>query len=99
MKTKIEDIKKKSVPILKENDVAFAAVFGSFARGGEHTKSDIDILIRFGKPKKSLLDLVSLENDLSEVLHRKVDLVTENGLHPYIRNNVLGDLKVIYGKR
>ena len=98
MNNAIGQIQHKAAPILKKNDVAFAGVFGSFARGEEHKKSDIDMLITFGKPK-DLFDLIGLEMSLSKILGHKVDLVTEAALHPYIRDNVFSDLKVIYGKR
>lgn len=98
MNQEIEQIKNKIIPLLKEGDVDFAGVFGSFARGDANEKSDIDLLIRFGR-QKSLLDLVHLENILSDTLRRKVDLVTEGALSPYIKKYVFGDLQVLYGSR
>lgn len=97
-KLNVKQIKEQSIPILQSNDVEFAGIFGSYARNEAGKTSDIDLLIRFKKPK-SLFDLVSLESKLSKVLGRKVDLVTQRALHPYIRDNVLGDLQVIYGQR
>ena len=94
----IHDLKEKTLPILKSNDVSFAGIFGSYARGEQNDKSDVDLLVRFVKPK-SLLALAHLERLLSEKLGRKVDLVTENALSPYIKNDVLKDLEVFYEKR
>ncbi len=85
-------------PMLEEHDVAYAGVFGSVARGEERPGSDVDILIKFEKPK-SLLDIVRLERELSSALGREVDLVTEASLSPYIREGVLRDLRVFYGVR
>lgn len=85
-------------PKLAQNDVAYAGVFGSVARGEETPGSDVDILIKFEKPK-SLLDIVRLERELSETIGRDVDLVTEASLSPYIRDAVLRDLRVFYGAR
>lgn len=96
MNKDIERIKGKVVPILKKGDVEFAGVFGSFARGDATEESDIDLLIRFGG-RKSLLDLVHLENVLSDTLRRKVDLVTEGGLSPYVKEYVFDDLQVLFG--
>lgn len=90
---------KKIVPILKQNDVAFAGVFGSRARGDHTTKSDLDLLIRFEQNDKTLLDLVHIENLLSDELGCKVDLVTQDSLSPYIRDSVYQDLQVLYGQR
>lgn len=78
-------------PILKRHGVLRAAFFGSFARGTAHRSSDIDLLVAF-KRKKSLFDLVGLKLDLEDRIHRKVDLVTENSLHPRIAKNIRQDL-------
>ncbi len=63
-------------------------VFGSMARGDAGPDSDVDILVEL-EPKRSLLDLSGLLLDLQDLLHRKVDVVTENSLHWYIRDRVL----------
>lgn len=70
--------------VCKANDVAFLGVFGSYARGEETPESDVDLLVRFAKGK-SLLDLVRIERELSEQIGRRVDLVTEPSLSPYLR--------------
>ena len=63
-------------------------VFGSAARGGADEQSDVDFLVDL-EPGRSLLDLGGLLMDLRELLGRDVDVVTENGLHWYIRDRVL----------
>ncbi|TYP53801.1 nucleotidyltransferase family protein [Thermosediminibacter litoriperuensis] len=56
-------IKEKIVPLLKENDVVNAAIFGSYARGEEKPDSDLDIIIKFREEKiKTLFDLIKLVN-------------------------------------
>lgn len=89
---------KKIIPILKSNNVEFAGIFGSYARREAKRGSDVDLLVRFNKPK-SLFNIVSLQRELSEALNKKVDLVTEGALSPYIKDNVFNDLKIMYGKR
>ena len=70
-----KDLEKKLAEICKKNDVVFLAVFGSFVRDEQNRKSDVDIAIEFDKSKrKTLLDLLRLEEELSEVFKRKVDL-------------------------
>ncbi|MBK7870931.1 MAG: nucleotidyltransferase family protein [Saprospiraceae bacterium] len=69
-------------------------VFGSYARGDQHSDSDLDILVTFGK-RLTLLDLVGLEIELSERLGIKVDLVTRKALSPLILPFVEKDLKMI----
>lgn len=83
------------IKICRKNDVAMVGLFGSASRGEETEKSDIDLLIKFAK-RKSLLTVVRLERELSEALGRKVDLLTEAAISPYIRDNILRDVKVIY---
>ena len=73
-------------------------VFGSMARGEAKKKSDIDLIVRFSK-QKSLLAMVRLERELSEALKRKVDLLTEASISPYMRKRVLKEMKVIYDSR
>jgi len=82
------------IPVLQQHDVIHAAVFGFFARGEQKENSDLDILIEFGKGK-SLLDLVALKLELEEILRRKIDVVTYNGLHPAIREKVLEEQMII----
>lgn len=90
-----QTIKEKILPILKRQGVTKAAFFGSFARGEEGKKSDIDILVNL-KKDQSLLDLVGLKLDLQKKLGRKVDLLTYNGIHPLLRDKILNEQKVIY---
>lgn len=73
-------------------------IFGSMARGETKHGSDIDLLVRFSK-RKSLLAVVRLERELSEALGRKVDLLTEGALSPYLRDRILNEMRVVYGKR
>lgn len=83
------------IEICRENDVAMVGLFGSTARDEETEKSDIDLLVKFAK-RKSLLAVVKLERELSEALGKKVDLLTEGAISPYIRDTIFRDLKVIY---
>jgi predicted nucleotidyltransferase len=89
---------EKITEICRENDVAMLGVFGSVARGEATEKSDIDLLVRFSE-RKGLLALVRFERILSETLGRQVDLLTEAAISPYIRENILNDLQVLYGSR
>ena len=86
--------KEKIIEICKRNDISYCALFGSFARGEATEKSDIDLLVRFSKPKG--WDWISAALEIEDALGKKVDLVTENALSPYIKDNVFRDLQVIY---
>jgi predicted nucleotidyltransferase len=65
-------------------------VFGSVARGEADEQSDIDLLVDM-EPGRSLLDLGGLLMDLQALLGQKVDVVTERGLKPRIRERVLAE--------
>jgi len=76
------------------------AVFGSFVRGKQKKKSDIDIAIEFEKnSEKTLLDLVRIEDELSKIFNRKVDLGIFSSLSPYIIEDVKKEMRIIYEKR
>ena len=85
-------------PILEASKVEFAAVFGSYARDEQKVDSDVDILVRF-KEVPGFIGFGRLERQLSEVLGKKIDLVTANMLSPYFRDDVLQYMKSIYGQR
>ncbi len=69
-------------------------IFGSFARQEERVDSDIDILVSFAETI-DLFTLVRMHRELGELLHRKVDIVTEKALHPSFKPYVEKDLQII----
>ena len=81
--------------LCQKYQVASLKVFGSVARGDVHERSDIDLLVQFVHPV-SLLTLVRLERELSTLFGRKVDLVTEQAISPYIREAVLSNARALY---
>jgi len=88
----IQKIKEEIKTILMRHDVKKAAVFGSYARGDQKKKSDIDILIEYkNNNDKSLLDFVGLKLELEKKLGKKVDLVEYCAIRPRIKNKVLGE--------
>ncbi len=89
-----EALFKKIVSLIKKHAKKIA-VFGSYARGEEKPKSDIDILVEFSE-RKSLLDLVGIEQELSDALGMKVDLLTEKSISPYLIGRIKKEMKVIY---
>ena len=62
-------------------------IFGSAVRGEAKPESDIDFLVDM-EGGRSLLDLIELGQDLEELLHRKVDILTEGGLSPYLQERI-----------
>jgi predicted nucleotidyltransferase len=85
----------KLVELCRANDAAMVGIFGSYARGEATAESDVDVLIRFRRPK-SLIAIVRLERELTAIIGRKVDLLTEASLSPYLRPYIARDLQVLY---
>ena len=85
---KIKQIAKIAIPVLKKNDVVKAGIFGSYARGEEKKKSDVDILIK-QKGGKGLLALVQLQLELENKLKKKVDLLDYSAIYPPIKKQIL----------
>lgn len=67
-------------------------VFGSMARGDAGDDSDVDLLVSL-PPEKTGLALGGLLMDVQNLLHRRVDVVTEKGLHPLMRDRVLQEAR------
>lgn len=67
-------------------------VFGSRVRGTASEISDLDVLADF-EPGRSLLDLIGLKQDLEDLLGCKVDVVTEDALSPYLREQILREAR------
>ena len=78
--------------ITKKVNPTLVGVFGSYARGEENEKSDLDILIDF-ELKVDLLELIGIEQELTELLGVKVDLITlrsvNASLKPYIESDLI----------
>lgn len=78
-------------------DVSRLSLFGSFLHGQESPSSDIDLLVEFDAPK-SLVTLISLQNELSKEFGREVDLLTRDSISPYLRDKILDEIEPIYVK-
>lgn len=65
-------------------------LFGSYVRGEQKDKSDLDVLVEFEEPV-SLLGLVRVENYLSELLGVKIDLVPKKDLRPELKDRILSE--------
>lgn len=84
----------KSKEILKKRfSVKAIGVFGSYSRGEQREKSDVDILVDFFQ-EPSFFKFIDLENYLTKLLGVKVDLVMKNSLKPNIGKQILNE--VIY---
>ena len=94
MKKADNPIFAKAARKLKSYDAKKICVFGSYARGEQKKGSDLDLIVEFSG-RKSLLDIVGMESDLSDYLGVKVDLLSEQEISPYILPHVLKEIRVI----
>jgi predicted nucleotidyltransferase len=88
MSTLLERHRLDILRIVRSHGARRIRVFGSFARGEEREDSDLDVLVDL-EPGRDLLDIVAIKQDLEALLGRRVDVVTERAVSPYIRESVL----------
>ena len=73
------------------------AVFGSASRGGMGPGSDVDMLVEFVPGVRvGIVKFASLEKELEDLIGHRVDLVTKQGLKPWIRQTVLSEAQVVF---
>lgn len=91
LKKNIETINKHSDSLRETYNVKNIGIFGSVVRGKNKRKSDIDILVEFSRPV-GFFHFLELEDFLSKILKKKVDLVTKKALKPIIKKDVLKEV-------
>jgi uncharacterized protein len=79
--------------LLKKFSVVKIGIFGSYARGEETKKSDVDVLVEFKKPVG--WEFVDLKEYLEKKLGKKVDLVTIKALKPQIKSAILREVQYL----
>ncbi len=94
----LEEIKKalkKSKSILQRDfKVSKIGIFGSYVRGEQKRGSDVDILVEFSQ-LPGLFDFMKVENDLSRILKKRVDLVMKGSLKPTIGKHIMREVVYI----
>jgi predicted nucleotidyltransferase len=89
----ILQILRTKLPELQERyGVRSLGVFGSYVRGAQHTESDLDLLVELDDRKLTLLQFIALENELSDLLGIKVDLVEKSALKPATGRRILAEV-------
>ena len=84
----LSEITDRILPTFRKYGVMHASIFGSFVRGEQTPRSDVDFLVEF-EPGRSLLDLSGLRLEMKGLLGREVDVVTHNALHPRLKDRIL----------
>jgi uncharacterized protein len=91
-----QDINTTIINYLHPYNPERIGIFGSYARQEDSDASDIDILVSF-RDTPSLLDLARIHRELSSVLGKKVDVVTESALkNKKLRQYIYNDLQIIF---
>ena len=86
--TALRSRRTEILDVARKHGARNVRIFGSVARGDAGPDSDVDILVEL-EPGRSLLDHAALMLDLSDLLGCKVDVVTDRGIRPRIRDRVL----------
>ncbi len=91
--TRLDEIRQRRDAVLaaaREHGARNVRIFGSVATGTASEASDVDFLVEM-EPGRSLFDLVRLYDALEAIVGAKVDVVSERGLSPYLRDRILGE--------
>ena len=91
----LNDMQRNAIlRIARENGAVDIRVFGSRSTGQSRPDSDIDLLVEL-ETGRDLLDLIGIKQDLEEELGCAVDVVTRNGLSPYLKDRVLSEARAL----
>ncbi len=97
MSVKIDVPKEKLADFCRRNHIRRLALFGSVLRDDFSGESDVDVLVVFEPGTRvGLIGFAGIENELSELIGRKVDLNTPKCLSPYFRDEVLREAQTAY---
>ncbi|MDA1348819.1 MAG: nucleotidyltransferase family protein [Chloroflexi bacterium] len=80
----------------RQRHIRYLALFGSVLRDDFTPESDVDVLVEFEPGHTPGLEFITLQDELSELLGRKVDLNTPDCLSTYYRDEVLGEAETLY---
>ena len=86
--------REKVLALAARRGASNVRVFGSVVRGTDREDSDLDLLIDIA-PGMSLYAYVGLQLDIEDALGVKVDVCTEDELHPRLKNRILGEARAV----
>lgn len=98
---RIDIPKEQLAKLCKRWNIVELSLFGSVLRDDFGPDSDVDIMVKFAaNSHTSLLDLVTIQNQIEQLVGRRIDLVTrsgiEHGSNPYIKNKILKNAETFY---
>jgi predicted nucleotidyltransferase len=88
-----ETLRRHKERLQQNHGIEEIGVFGSFVRGEQKKRSDIDVLVEF-EEVPGLIEFIQIEEDLHRLLKKKVDLVRKGALRPELKDRILNE--VIY---
>jgi predicted nucleotidyltransferase len=95
MKKSLDEIKdilnKHREELRQKYNITEMGIFGSYVRGEQKKRSDVDILVEIGVPV-SLLTFVGIENYLAKILKTKVDLIPKDSIRPELKERILKEV-------
>jgi predicted nucleotidyltransferase len=98
MELSYSDIERKIKAVKPELEAEFGVrkigIFGSYAKGLQTEKSDIDIIVEIERPM-GLIGFIKIEQYLSRLLRRSVDLLTPESIKPFLREDILKEVKYV----
>ena len=86
----LQAYRQKILELATRHGARNVRVFGSIARGDDQPNSDVDLLVEV-EPGRTLLDVIALEQDVEELLGRRVEILTDGGLSPYLQKRILAE--------
>ena len=90
----LRDKRDEIVQIARRYGASNIRVFGSVARGDATDESDLDLLVKLERGR-TLLDLAGLGDDLEALLGRRVQIVTEGGVHPLLQERIYAEAALL----
>jgi uncharacterized protein len=90
------DCINKNANHLNIYDVNTISLFGSFQRGDQTDKSDIDLIVDFKPGKKNYKNFFNAYELLERITNRKVELLTKSSLKPYMRDRILEESEYVF---
>lgn len=96
MSVNINIPKQKIAEFCRRNYIRRLALFGSVLRDDFMPESDVDVLVEFEPGHTPGFDFITIQDELSEILDRKVDLNTSQCLSPYFGQEILDEAEVLY---
>ena len=86
---------KKLRKICKSENIKKLALFGSYLNDEQSEESDIDFIVEISG-KRSLFKIIRISQEISDLFGKKVDLLTEDSISKYFKDDVIDNMEIVY---